>query len=490
MINLTLVSHTNVGKTSLMRTLLRRDIGEVADRAHVTEVAESHELLRTTQDEPLLLWDTPGFGDSIRLLKRLEASGNPVGWLMTQVWDRLTDRPFFCSQRAIHAVRTDSDVVLYLVNASEDPAGAAYVDAELRILGWIGKPVLVLLNQTGPARGRTADAADEAAWGRALAAHVQSHRVIALDAFARCWVQEDRLLGAVDEMLPQEKRAAFARMRDAWRVRNLEVFDESMAVLAKHLAGVAGEREALAHGGAQQMMDGARRFIASLGKDQSAADPETERAMKVLARRYDESVRESTDRLIALHGLSGRARDTILARVARQFEVAKPADVKATSIMGGMVTGALGGLAADAAAAGMTFGAGALIGGILGAIGAGSAAQAYNTMHGIEEGRVRWSPAFLRQRPADALLRYLAVAHFGRGRGEFVRADVPEHWQRMIGTNTRSREALASAWQSASAGDLGRTEQQLTAALTELARDILNALYPDSKSATQSLGSN
>ena len=38
-INLSLVSHTNVGKTTLMRTLTRQDIGEVADRPHVTEEA-------------------------------------------------------------------------------------------------------------------------------------------------------------------------------------------------------------------------------------------------------------------------------------------------------------------------------------------------------------------------------------------------------------------------------------------------------------------
>ena len=35
-INLSLVSHTNVGKTTLARTLLGRDIGEVGDRSHVT----------------------------------------------------------------------------------------------------------------------------------------------------------------------------------------------------------------------------------------------------------------------------------------------------------------------------------------------------------------------------------------------------------------------------------------------------------------------
>ena len=35
-INLSLVSHTNIGKTTLARTLLMQDVGEVADRAHVT----------------------------------------------------------------------------------------------------------------------------------------------------------------------------------------------------------------------------------------------------------------------------------------------------------------------------------------------------------------------------------------------------------------------------------------------------------------------
>ena len=36
-VTLSLVSHTNVGKTTLARTLLRQDVGEVRDQAHVTE---------------------------------------------------------------------------------------------------------------------------------------------------------------------------------------------------------------------------------------------------------------------------------------------------------------------------------------------------------------------------------------------------------------------------------------------------------------------
>ena len=103
---LSLVSHTNVGKTTLLRTLIRRDVGEVADRAHVTSSADDYALIETPEGDLLRLSDTPGFGDSVRLLKRLRMSTNPIGWFMTQVWDRFTDRAFFMSQIAIAACAT------------------------------------------------------------------------------------------------------------------------------------------------------------------------------------------------------------------------------------------------------------------------------------------------------------------------------------------------------------------------------------------------
>ena len=482
--NLSLVSHTNVGKTSLMRTLLRRDIGEVADRPHVTEVSERHTLIDTPAGDRLHLWDTPGFGDSARLLKRLLASGNPLGWLQTQVWDRFTDRPFFSSQQAIRNVRDESDVVLYLVNAAEDPASAGYVAAEMRILGWIGKPVLVLLNQTGPARGGPADAADEAAWARQIAAHVGTHRVITLDAFARCWVQEDRLLGNVEELLPAERKDEFRRLRGAWRKRNVEVFEASMDALAAQVAAVATARQALKEArGVAGFARGARDWISSLASEAAKADPDAERAMEALAKHLDASVRENTDRLIALHGLSGRASERILARMGGEFEVSKPADVGRTGIIGGMVTGALGGLAADLSAGGLTFGAGALIGGLLGALGAGGAARAYNLVQGTQEGAVRWSPEFLAQRPGAALLRYLAVAHYGRGRGEWVEGEYPAHWRPVVEEAVARRRAHFDAiWASAGEGAPSASlATRLRPLLADSARDILARLYPESR---------
>ncbi len=65
-IQFALVSHTNNGKTTLARTLVGMDVGEVRDAAHVTQFAEAHPLQRSAAGDTLVLWDTPGFGDSVR----------------------------------------------------------------------------------------------------------------------------------------------------------------------------------------------------------------------------------------------------------------------------------------------------------------------------------------------------------------------------------------------------------------------------------------
>ena len=469
-VHLSLVSHTNIGKTTLARTLLRRDIGEVRDAPHVTEAAEGHELVRSAEGDELRLWDTPGFGDSSRLLKRLHASGNPIGWLLTQVWDRFTDRPFFSSQQAARNVHEKSDVVLYLVNAAEDPAVAGYVDAEMAILDWLGKPVVLLLNQVG-ATGT--DAADEAAWLRHLQSHPQVKAALSLDAFARCWVQEDELLRVLSSLDLPDKTDAAARLRQAWRERNLSVFDQSMQALARQLAAAAADRTQVPDPTWKARVSG---WLASMVAGKERADPEVERAMRALAQRLDESVRATTAHLLELHGLSGRASAQVLARAAGQFNVREALDAAKAGALGGFLTGAFGGLAADLAAGGLTFGAGALIGGVLGALGGTGAAHAYRALRGADEGSVGWSADFLTARVTAALMRYLTVAHFGRGRGEWVEEEAPRHWRPLVEEAVaRATPELQRLW---ALNDAQAIEDPLRLTLAELAREVLRKLYP------------
>jgi GTPase Era involved in 16S rRNA processing len=186
-ITLSLISHTNIGKTTLARTLLRRDVGRVLDQAHVTLQNEQFVLLETFDGSRLILWDTPGFGNSHKLLSRLQGLTHPIGWMVSQVWDRLADKPFWCSQQAIRNVRDDADVVLYLVNATEDPSMAGYLQPELKLLTWLNKPVIVLVNQTGlidPQQQRQL----ESHWKQHWITQDVIKDVMSLDAFTRCWV--------------------------------------------------------------------------------------------------------------------------------------------------------------------------------------------------------------------------------------------------------------------------------------------------------------
>jgi hypothetical protein len=476
-VSLSLISHTNVGKTTLARTLLRRDIGEVSDRAHVTETADVFVLIDTPQGDELRLWDTPGFGDSARLLKRLEQSGNPIGWFLSQVWDRYRDRPFFSSQQAMRNVRDEADVVLYLVNASEDPTGAGYVDPEMRILNWTGKPVVVLLNQLGPPRSATVEAAEVSRWAAHLEAYPWVRDTLAFDAFARCWVQEHVLLDRIGAVLAPERRAPFERLAEAWRSRNRDTFEKSMQVLARQLAAAACDGAAVPHMGAGGTV---RSWLSRLLRPGEQDDTATTTASDALARRLDAEVRRATDELIALHGLSGRASAEVLQRMGAQVEVDKAADPGATSVIAAAVSGALGGLAADLAAGGLTFGAGALLGGILGAAGGRGLASAYNLGRGTDTTTVRWSAEFLTGRVTAAVLRYLAVAHFGRGRGEFVASEYPAHWGPLVAAAVAPRRALlAEPWTAATrGGSPAMVEARLRPLLEEITSEVLARLYP------------
>jgi hypothetical protein len=487
-IALSLVSHTNVGKTTLARTLLGRDIGEVRDAAHVTEAAEAHVLVESAGGDRLMLWDTPGFGDSLRLAKRLALAGNPIGWFLSEVWDRWRDRAFWSSQRALRNVLEQADVVLYLVNASEAPEDAGYLDAELRVLALIGKPVIVLLNQLGPA-GAAADgeARQVERWAARLHAAKGVHAVLPLDAFTRCWVQEGVLWQAVGSAVPVAHRLAFKRLRAAWHERQVATWRAAMAELARRLARAALDREVATWQGWRGSL---RALGTLLGLHNGDAGSASERAMAELAGRLDADVRASTDLLIRLHGLDGGAGDEVLGRLARHYALRQPLNEGRAALWGGLVTGALAGLKADIATGGLTLGGGLLAGGVIGALTAAGAAHGVNRVRGLDQPVVAWDRSVLDGLLAAALLGYLAVAHHGRGRGAWVAQDPPAAWTAAvtqvvaerssdIAALWQQREALLAQASAASKRDTDTLQPPLQALIGDLCVRLLQRLYPE-----------
>ncbi len=466
-ITLSLISHTNVGKTTLARTFLRRDVGEVLDQAHVTELSEAHILIATPRGE-LRLWDTPGFGDSTRLMHRLRRHDQPVLWFVQQLWDRLTDRPLWCGQQAVLNVQQEADVVLYMVNATEDPDEAGYLYPELELLTWIGRPMLVLLNQTGGAAVAPRLMAERREmWRRALERFDLVRDVIALDAFSRAWVQEGLLLERLIDVVPEARRELMRDFATAWNQRLHQVFERSLEALASYLTRAAADREAL--------------------EARKPSRASRERAMAKLGERLEESTRELMGVLLAAHGLEGKTADAIEKQIdAFVVQGLDLVDTEKGAVLGGVISGAVGGLTADLMSGGLTFGGGLLAGAILGALGGAGLAKGYQLIKGNKLPEVSWSPVFLDQLAIETLLRYLAVAHFGRGRGELLAVETPERWRTQV-RQTRAREAerWSAVWKEAA--DLEpstatvKAPRDLAPLLEEAASAVLIGDFPDAR---------
>ncbi len=477
-IQFALVSHTNNGKTTLARTLVGMDVGEVRDAAHVTVLAESHPLLASPEGDSLQLWDTPGFGDSVRLMRRLAMSGNPIGWFLREVLDRYRDRPFWLSQVALRTARESADVVLYLVNSAEDPQDAGYLPAEMKILEWLGKPVVVLLNQLGPPRPAPEEQAEQARWRQHLSRYEIVREVLALDAFARCWVHEKVFYEAVGRVVDPAKRDGYARLLASWERNNRDRFDAALRLTAQLLQESARDSEAVETEDAGFL----KTAMKAVGLGKSAERQRQDKAMGVLVARLEQRIGAATAQLLALHKLDPGAAGKVNARVRGNFAVRAPLDKAQAGLLGAVVSGAATGLSADLMAGGMSFGAGALVGGIVGALTVAGAAWGFNTSTDRNHATVQFADAFLQTLLVGSILRYLAVAHFGRGRGNFVEGEAPAFWQDEV---ERALAAAmpdpAPAWQAARGGDGAPVE----AVVRRVARSTLEQLYPGMEQLSQ-----
>jgi hypothetical protein len=202
--------------------------------------------------------------------------------------------------------------------------------------------------------------------------------------------------------------------------------------------------------------------------------------MRALSERLDESIRESTDRLIAIHHLGGHAADEVMARLASHLTTDAPVDERKAAVIGGFVSGALTGLAADLASGGLTFGAGVLAGGVIGAAGAAGLARGFNLIRGKRETLVRWSDEFVRALVPAAVLRYLAVAHYGRGRGDWSAGEYPAFWREAVVAAVAQENGIDAivARRSADSCDPDALAHALKPHLAAIALRVLDALYP------------
>ena len=469
-LTITLISHTNSGKTSLARTLLCRDVGEQRDREHVTQQSEEY-LWAAADGHHLLLWDTPGLGSTPLLLKRMALQRGPVQWFMSQVWDRLRDPGLYYSQLALRTAVEQADVLLYTINVSESPAAAGYVSMELSVLARIGKPVIALLNYTGPPRPSADGGGDpgEEEWRQHLTHCPAVKAVLPLDAFFRCWVQESVLMDSIAALLPAVKQDAFASLTAAWREDRTSTFRQAMNLLGTQLVLSATDHEPAPR----------EKLIQRIGISRGGLDAAYSNAQTLMLVRLETRSRETVDRLISLHGIDGRSNFRPTAG-GSDFGIPVKVHESVWGAVGAALTGAAAGLAADLHTGGLGFGGGTVAGFFLGGAGTWLLAKGYNLARG-EDDAVRWTLSHFLAQAEVCLVTYLAVAHHGRGRGEWQETGHPPHWLAAARTAIASQKsALESIWKRAGGKqpDAPALTSETAAILTRCAYPMMASLYP------------
>ena len=253
-----------------------------------------------------------------------------------------------------------------------------------------------------------------------------------------------------------------------------------MHILATRLAATALDRERIPN---SSLKDQLREVGKVLGVSRSPQDDAKQQAMAKLADRLNTAIRQSTDELIEANGLVGHATDEVLSRMADHYDVTENLNEGHAAVVGGLVTGALAGLKADLLAGGLTLGGGMIAGGVLGALGGAGLARGYNMVRGIDAITVTWTDAVMNRLVQSALLTYLAVAHYGRGRGEWAQSEHPAHWEKTV-TDVlgQQHEQFTQFWRKRQNYGPDALASALQTELTLAMERILIRLYPNALS--------
>ncbi|MGF6147722.1 small GTP-binding protein domain [Kingella potus] len=148
-LSLAVVGHTNTGKTSLMRTLLRdAAFGDVQNAPSTTRHVE-RSAVNDGADTLVLLHDTPGLEDAGGVLDWLETHTSVRSDGIERLQQFLTSPAAaaeFNQEAKVLRQLLHSDAALYVIDARE-PVLEKYKD-ELTVLSWCAKPVMPVFNFT------------------------------------------------------------------------------------------------------------------------------------------------------------------------------------------------------------------------------------------------------------------------------------------------------------------------------------------------------
>lgn len=342
-LKLAVVGHTNVGKTSLLRTLTRDvGFGEVSHRPSTTRHVEGARL--SVDGEPLLeLYDTPGLEDAIALLDYLERLDRPGERLdgpdrLQRFLQGSEARQRFEQEAKVLRQLLASNAGLYVIDARE-PVLAKYRD-ELEVLASCGKPLLPVLNFVASHSHR------EPQWREALA-RLGLHALVRFDSVAPPEDGERRLYESL-ALLLENARPALQRLIDDQQAQRLARRHSGKRLIAELLLDCAACRRSV--------------------EAEPAAEARAIEALRQEVRQREQRCVEALLKLYAFRREDAHASDLPLLNGRWGDDLFNPETLKLLGVRlgSGVAAGAAAGAGVDLLVGGLTLGAAALAGAIAG----------------------------------------------------------------------------------------------------------------------------
>ncbi len=454
MIKLAVVGHTNVGKTSLLRTLTRdASFGEVSHRPSTTRHIEGARL--SVNSVPLIeLYDTPGLEDAISLLDYLDRQRQPGERLdgparLARFLDTAEARHRFEQEAKVLRQLLASDAGLYVIDARE-PVLAKYRD-ELEILTMCGRPLLPVLNfVASPAGTREPD------WREAMS-RLGLHAVVRFDSVAPPQDGERRLYESL-ALLKESDRPDLERLIADLEARQHNLLRAGARLIAELLVDVAA----------------CRRTVSATDTAQEQAAIQT---LHQAVRQREQQCVEALLRLYAFRKEDASTADLPLLDGRWGNDLFNPETLRQLGIRlgGGLAAGAAAGAGLDLLAGGLTFGAATLIGALAG--GSAQTARHYGNrllgrFRGYRELTVDESVLCLLALRQRQLLTALATRGHAAQQRIHLESPQAQDWQQGRLPDILERARGRPEWSALNPGfRAGQTERQQT--LESLADTLL-----------------
>jgi hypothetical protein len=443
-VTVSLVAGEGAGRDAVLRML--RQVADPAPRD-----AGPWIVLSTARGDVLRVYEVPrGFRPPAPTVTA--QAGGPgaaaQAWLQ-DLLGRFKAAPRPQERDAVQATLADTDLMLLV------PETVAGMQEAARLLHWVGQPALVL------APGEPGE------YGSALQRQGVAAEVLPLARCTAHWLCDPLLLEAAAARIATSKRAGFERLAATWKDRNAVRFGEAMRVLAAELVRAARDSEDVGSApvGLRQLVNPADRDATQRARDAARA---------ALLQRVRAGEAAALAELVQLHRAGAPVAPFATERLEHGFTEQHKVDTPQAGIAGA-ATGAAMGAGIDLLTGGLTLGAAAALGAVIGG-GAAYVAAAWKN-RGTPGGapQVQLGDELLQTLTESLLLAYLAVAHRTAPEG-----GAPVAWRsEVVAAVEARRDVLVPLWQQGrSAADAGTAMVPLARELEDLARGLLARLQP------------